>query len=52
MLFPAEDTEGDEVDDHRPCGHERELGAELRQPVAFVHDVANAVDDWGKRQVV
>ena len=44
-LFPAEDTEGDEVDDDEPGGHDAELRGELGDGIAFVDDVAQAIDD-------
>lgn len=46
-LFPAEEADGEGVDDENPEGHEGELGEERGERGVFGHDEADAVDDGG-----
>ena len=50
MLFPAEDAEGDGVDDDEPDGNQAQLGADLPEVLAFCGEQAQPVNDRGQRQ--
>lgn len=49
QLLPAEDAEGDQVNNQRPGGHNAQLRADVNQRFAFGGDQAGTVNDWGQR---
>jgi hypothetical protein len=50
-LFPAEDAEGNQIDHYQPCGHNAQLGTDLRQMRTFGGDQASTVNYRAQRQV-